>query len=326
MDRKGSVIGILVSHVDDILVAGTPYFYNNILANIIKQYTISKQECNDFVFTGFNLKQTADSIVLTQKQYLDKLDLDSISDLAKVKGDKTMELNEEQQDTFRKAIGMLQWISSNSMPELSYLSTHYAARSHLATPTDARKLFRTLSKAKNELTTIKFHNLGPAKNWKLVTFSDSSWVRSEDFESVNANVTAIMGQSGVANLLDWQSYKPQVPAASAMTAESEACLQAHGKLRIVKHMFSEILNISDPEAYLVTDSKSLQSAVNTTRVPKDKRMFVCVATLRAITDKENIKVVWCNSRQQIADQLTKPTADPSPLLDLAQKGILPDIF
>ena len=186
----------------------------------------------------------------------------------------------------------------------------------------AKALYRVIQKIKNDDVPIVFRNLGKFKDWKIVTFSDASHSRGKTFESIYANVTVIQGLNGRCNLIDWQACKPQVPCSSAMASEGDSCLLAVGKIKMVKYLMAEILKVDHVPAKLVTDSNSLKQVVESTNVAKDKRMYVAVATLRAISKYENISVSWVDATRQISDQLTKPSVNPQPLINLMTNGTL----
>ena len=59
------LIGILAAHVDDINFAGTPKFHKDVIAKVVKKYTVGRIESGSFNFTGWNLRQDSDGIVLT---------------------------------------------------------------------------------------------------------------------------------------------------------------------------------------------------------------------------------------------------------------------
>ena len=50
--KDGKLIGMILSHVDDFMIAGTKGFVNRIIKGIKKKFTVSKIEENNFRFTG----------------------------------------------------------------------------------------------------------------------------------------------------------------------------------------------------------------------------------------------------------------------------------
>ena len=320
-DKKGQLKGILLVHVDDMIYAGLPEFDKTIMEPIMSKYTISAEEVSSFCFTGWNLTQNQDGIVMDQKDYMKNLDLSKFKALQAPSGSPRDLVDQDTQEVFRKGIGTLGWITSVSKPNLSYYTTHFAAKVMRATVKDAKLMYRTLVKAANEPSTIKFSNLGPIAEWKVVTFCDASWTRAPDFESIHANVTCIVGSNGKSNILDWQATHPEAPASSAMASEADSCLLALGKLKMLKFLVDEIFE-TQIQGNLVTDSLSVQKAVHSTTTIKDKRMYISIASLRSLKKEDKIKIVWTSSEKQLSDCLTKPGANTEKLLNLMTQSQL----
>jgi hypothetical protein len=80
---KGSeLLGLLAIHVDDICFAGSDVFYKEIIQKIVKKYTVGRIESDSFNFTGWNLRQDSEGIILSQQSYLDKLSGEDFTALA----------------------------------------------------------------------------------------------------------------------------------------------------------------------------------------------------------------------------------------------------
>ena len=63
--------------------AGDKMFQENIIDKIVKQYTVGRIESDAFNFTGWNLRQDSNGIVLSQQSYLEKLsneDFEALTD------------------------------------------------------------------------------------------------------------------------------------------------------------------------------------------------------------------------------------------------------
>ena len=127
------------------------------------------------------------------------------------------------------------------------------------------------------------------------------------------------------NVIEWQSCKLQVPTASILTGEAEASLNAHGKIRYFRHIFSELFGKVLP-ATIFTDSKSLHAAVNSDNLIKNRRIAVAVSTIRAVKEKEGINVQWVSGLKQLSNSLTKGTASPFLLQQVLTTGVLRDCF
>ena len=64
-----------------------------------------------------------------------------------------------------------------------------------------------------------------------------------------------------------------------------------------------------------TDSKSMFDAVHTTNLLLDKRMRVDVASLRELSENNEVTFYWIESKFQLADALTKRGASKIKLLE-----------
>ena len=141
---------------------------------------------------------------------------------------------------FRRAVGTLGWLTHISKPHLAYYSAHFATKVMKASVEDGRLMHRTLQKAKNDNVIINIAN----------QFSDSSWTRSKDFESIHGNITAIYGANTKCNLIDWQAGKADPPSSSAMAAEADGCVLAVRRIQMLQYLIKEILGLPKPEAIM----------------------------------------------------------------------------
>ena len=80
---------------------------------------------------------------------------------------------------------------------------------------------------------------------------------------------------------------------------------------------------------LITDNKSLQDSVYSTKSIEDKRLKVDICTLRdMLKNKEITEIKWVPSKWQLADVLTKSGASSSKLLEVlsGSTNLLTDIL
>ena len=104
-NKNGDLAGIICCHVDDLCYAGTAEFHKLIIEGVVSKFTVGRLEAESFTFTGWNLKQDLDGIILTQDSYNDKINMQDFSVLEFGKVDNTRILNTMEQTVFRKAVG-----------------------------------------------------------------------------------------------------------------------------------------------------------------------------------------------------------------------------
>ena len=321
-NTENELIGLLLIHVDDCIFGGIDLFHKNVIKPITEKYEISSEDIGEFTFTGWNLKQTEAGITINQDDYLNCVDLEKFSNLKNPAGRNTDLLGHELQVLFRQAVGTLGWLTHISKPHLAYYSAHFAPKVMKATIDDSKLMYRTLYKAKTDNAVINIANLGPTDQWKIIAFSDSSWSRTKEFESIHGNITALYGSNNNCNLLDWQAVKADPPSSSAMAVEADGCIVTLGKIQMIQYLMKEVLNLPQVTANMYNDSKSLFDCVDSTSVIKDKRMYVNVAGLRSMKTKNSVQLQWIQGDMMAADALTKHSAPKEHLLRLMNESKL----
>ena len=70
------------------------------------------------------------------------------------------------------------------------------------------------------------------------------------------------------------------------------------------------------------DNKSLFDNIFSTKQVQEKRLRINIAEIRRMKDQMEISSIkWVDTRQQLADVLTKRGVDAQPLMDVLNKGI-----
>lgn len=317
--KTGDIIGFILSHVDDFLYGGTALFHKKVIKHIKTKYVIGACEETLFSFTGWNLEQTEEGITVTQRDYLNDLNLDQFEALMIAKGNNDDKLNQEQTSLFQKANGILGWLAQVSKPDLAYAYVEFSSLTRKATLGDAKRLIRMLKKARADLDTIKFSNLGDVKHWRLRVYCDASFARLNNVDTVTGDIVTLEGEDGALAILEWNASKLKVPANSPLNGESEAAMVAQGKIVHYRHILNQIFGVNIP-GEIITDSKSLKDAVQSNNAVKDKRTSVNITILRAVVEEDNMSISWLSGALQPADILTKPSVNSRIVKSLMSTG------
>ena len=230
-------------------------------------------------------------------------------------------LNESDQSTFRALNGILGWIAGTSRPQLAYSYAHFSSRINTATKGDAKRLLRTLEKAKSDRSTLRFSNIGDVSDWTYEVYVDASPGKNHVFDTFTGEICFLRGKNNLRNVISWKSQKLDIPSATPLEAEAEALLNATSKIKNFKYLFHEVFNLDIPTD-MFTDSKSLSSAVNSDNsASKSRKIAVAIITARKLKEEDgNIRLEWTQGGKNPADTLTKGTADPRLLIELLQSG------
>ena len=144
------IIGVTASHVDDLIYIGTNEFSKLVIDVLMQVFKVSKHEVENFVFTGWTLKQSKEGIILSQQDYLQNLDMNKYLDLARCQGTAETTAPDNIQDLFRSLNGVLGWIAQVSHPTLSYHFIHYSTKLGKATAKDARGIYKLVLKSQKQ--------------------------------------------------------------------------------------------------------------------------------------------------------------------------------
>ena len=319
--KNGKLNQVAALHVDDLL--NIEIEEEGLLDFLSQKYAVSKREIDNFTFTGWDLSTTEDSIKMTQENYIRNLDTDGFESLKEVVGNPGQAIESlATQNLMRTAIGVIGWVYQISRPDLGFNYVDLATRLGKSTVADAKEAHRILKKIKKDPKTITYQDLGDPRDWKLVAYCDASLHNLNRFDSVVADVIMLTGNDK-ACVLDWQSSKTKIPVNSTLEAESQAAVNSYGKLMYIKAQIAEITGF-ECEVLLRTDNKSLMDTVYSTTSFRDKRTGLAIATLRSAIDEQLMEIQWVNTRQQVANALTKKGANPDLLMQLLNKGTIPE--
>ena len=109
--------GILISHVDDFLYGGNNYFSKTIIPQIRSKFVIGSEEENCLVYLGLVVDQTSLGIKLSLDRYIEGL---QELDTSKIGSDKKRLLNRQEKSEIKHLIGQINWIASQSRPDISF--------------------------------------------------------------------------------------------------------------------------------------------------------------------------------------------------------------
>ena len=73
LHRNGELIGTVITHVDDLTLAGTEAFINEVLQTVSRELTVSKIERDNFRYTGIDVKTIEDGLEVEMEDYVDSL-------------------------------------------------------------------------------------------------------------------------------------------------------------------------------------------------------------------------------------------------------------
>ena len=116
--NEGMLSGVLLMHVDDFIWGGSEVFKNKIVESVKCKFEIGNEACSAFKYLGLDVTQSNEGITLQQKTYMNSLSPIPIT-RARASRKEDM-LNKDESDGLRSLIGQLNWLSTQTRPDISY--------------------------------------------------------------------------------------------------------------------------------------------------------------------------------------------------------------
>ena len=303
--------GLISLHVDDFLNGGNVIFDTQI-ENIKEIFEISSESIAPLLFIGIQIAQDEDgSITINQDDYardIEKIILES-------RADKTRVLEDEEHYQYRAAVGQLNWLSSQSRPDLAFDVCQLSTKLNDPTVRDVSYANKVIKKAKS-LYPIKFTTLGQPMH--LLTYCDASYANLHDGSSQGGYIIFLADDDGNVSPVSWCSRKLRRVCKSTEAAETMAMLDAIDASVWIGTLLDEILSDKMKTPQIVTDNKSLFEAAHSTTAVEEKRLRVEIAAIRESIRKGEVEVKWMPKAKQMADCLTKQGSDTRKLLEVLE--------
>ena len=331
--RDGNDLEIITVWVDDLLLFATLLA----LMNKLKAELNEMFELNDLgeptKIVGIEIDQRADSLTISQKQYVDailhKYDMADANPVSTPLDPNTsLEPNKEEGETNRSnayasLIGSLHYLSTATRPDIAY------AVNRLATYT-ANPSFMHYGTAKRVLRYVKgtrtygitYHaqstqRLGPSDSNMFYGFSDASYGSADDRKSVSGYVFLSSGGA-----ITWGSRKQTTIALSSTEAEYVALSEASREAIWLRHLYGELGFVQKQPILLLGDNdRSVAMAKNPEFHKRTKHVDIRWHWVRDLVSDGLINVASCRDPEQTADILTKQLPRPKFIKHVAELGL-----
>ena len=187
--KNGELHGILVVHVDDILWSGSNEFISHVIEPLKKIFKISREHESAFQYTGLNVKQENQAIIVDQMNYIQSIQPINI-DRKRLKH-KDLETNESEKHQLRALLSQLNWVATMSRPEISFFVSEISGVQSKSKVSDLLKANKILREIKNDSLKIKFVKLD-SSNMKHAVYYDASFANLKKMEAVKEGLLSFV--------------------------------------------------------------------------------------------------------------------------------------
>ena len=259
--ENDQLCGIVILHVDDMLIAGGKDFkpFESELKKKFNFRTWKELETDGqpIEYCGGQLYATQYALILDFSEYINKVKPITIAPHRK---DEDLATNHEVRQ-LRGLIGALQWPATQACPHLACSVSMHAAKISNARIQDLKEANKTLRFAKsNNQSQMVFpkesgnKQKNPFDQTGFLALSDAAWATRSDGSSqggyliLAVDKTAFNDKMAFSSILEWKSFKLHRVSRSSLNAETQAAAEAADALEHVK-VFWNLLQ--DPSQHVL---------------------------------------------------------------------------
>ena len=296
--------GILVLHVDDFMVTGTERF-QTVMKALNEKFQVGSRQEGKFKYVGLNIETKTGWIEISQDQYANEIPEVFVETKDRSNDDK---LKPHELRNLRGIIGQIQWVASQTRPNLSFDSLELSVERNKATLSTLKRAKKVVKKLKSSPSIIKMKAIG--RNPKLCVYPDAGFCNLPDGVSSTQGFVIILEGSDTSTVIDWGSRKIKRKVASTLEAEALSLKETINNAIYIgcllsEFQFNDFTNNQIP-IQVFTDNKPLEQSIRSTKQVQERRLRVDIGEVqRLVNDKEIKDINWIPSDEMLGDGLTK---------------------
>ena len=160
----------MCSHVGDFFWGGTLAFKEQVIDRVKRRFEVSHEESSSFKYLGSQCKQYPDKILAHQQNYIDNMELIPVK-----REDKNSELNRKEKKLLRGAAGQLNWVASQTQPDIAFDAYAACVLLRNATLCDIHMVNKSIRKLNAVNVALHLYDIGNIEEASILCYCDSSF-------------------------------------------------------------------------------------------------------------------------------------------------------
>ena len=298
---------------------GTNDFEREVIQKVREEFKTSKEEKETFKYLGLNIRSFKNEIQIHQDEYIKEVRPVDITRERKLELGNSLSSKETRQ--LRGIAGQLNWVSSQTRPDIAYSACETSVAVKNPTVRDLVQANKHVKKLHAESVCLRITKIC-LSSARIVCYTDASFANLRDGASQGGYIIFLVGKDGKYSPLTWKSKKLKRVVKSTLSAETLALEEGIEACFMLKSILCEILGFHEKNDQrlpidCITDNKSLFDAVYSTKTLIEKRLKVDICVIREMIAKGEVhSVKWKDGKYQLADCLTKAGTSCSRLLEV----------
>ena len=237
-DDKKNLSGLIEVHVDDMIWIGTKLFAIFVIAPLCSAFQMGSRSKTEFDYLGLHVCQSQNGITLDQIEYIDSITPIVLSRQRQTAKQDFCDGSESK--LFRQLVGKLNWISSQSRPDIAFDVCSLSSVMKTPKISDIVTANKILRRIKEQPLKIMFPGLTDLNDIQLVCYSDASLANLPSGRSSEGYVIFAATSSRCCPIL-WKSNTIKRVVRSTLAAETSAMVDALDASYFVAAVLSEVL-------------------------------------------------------------------------------------
>ena len=314
--KENKLEGIISTHVDDFCWGGSSIFIDKVIVKLRQSFMVKTEEQFCFKYLGLKLLQSNSMITVSQDDFVKTLRIISCDSAY----DHDTQISCEQLTQCRSSIGKLNWLATQTRPDLSYEVCNLTSTLKERKVESILQVNKSVRKAKKISSKLIVPNLDDLQKLKIVAYRDASFGALTDGGSQGGYVVFLVGQNKNYVPLAWQSRKLKRVVKSSQAAETLAMVDTLEACVYYRKFLLELLCLVDePDKIPIigkTDNAGLYDSSYSDTQILDKRLRIEMAIIREMLECKVVQdMEWVPTSHQIADTLTKRGSSSCKVLD-----------
>ena len=303
---SGCLSGVICLHVDDFCWAGNSAFQEKVIEKIYHLFLVgSASSESNFKYVGLQVTQSDKSIKVDQVKYVSSIEK------VKIKDEKEKEriLTDDEKRNFRVLVGQLNWVATQTRPDILFDVSVLSSKCNNARVADCVSINKVLKNVSSTDVEVIFRKNLNIEKLSLLGYSDASFANLGDSGSQSGFLIFVTDGTIQCPIL-WQSRRIKRVVRSTLAAETMALIECVEACIYLAHIINEILwnNNRQIGIHCLVDNKSLTDSIMSQKLTDDRHLRINMAALNDLITRENVKVRWIPSPNQLANPLTKAGA------------------
>ena len=322
-DQSGKLVLVLITHVDDFLIAAEEKLRSNFCKKLSKEFEMGREECWNFKFCGYRIIQSKDTfeVTISQNDFADETQIPKVSPARSKQADSP--LTSKEKSTLRGIAGKVGWLARGTRPDLLFSQLETSTKFGNPSIRDLKQAVKKMNKIKMHESVIAVRSLGDdVGNWSISVASDASWKNLNDGTGSTQAGVIFLSNGKVKFPVLWWANKIKRTCISASEAELLSLIVATDNAIYLKQTLEELFSLDTKVPIVVElDNSDVHQAIHANVAPKERRLRAEVARIRdSLNDGDIEEIVLVKGDNHIADCMTKANAKSDDILQIFQTG------